>query len=250
MADLSAEQISVGQQILAAVRSVAARLHLSDAATRVAELDAIEAGLAESSLRNINYGDRPASMGGQMSSSRGPFQQLATWGPLADRTNIAKSTEMFLTGGQAGQRGLFDIAGWQTMPSWQAVQSVQQSEFSDGSNYRNQYNLASSFVTQYGSGAPTGTPSPGAVAVNASDDTSSQDNTPGWLESLLFGPAATVGAASGVDVGQALAVLALEALIVVSGLGLVVLGAWRMTGPARARATRIVQTIAPAAAAA
>jgi murein DD-endopeptidase MepM/ murein hydrolase activator NlpD len=36
---------------------------------------------------------------------------------------------MFYTGGHGGQRGLFDIHGWQSMPLWAAAQAVQVSAF-------------------------------------------------------------------------------------------------------------------------
>ena len=88
----------------------------------------------EATLVNVNYGDMMGP-GGSMSSSRGLFQQLDPWGPLADRLDPAKAAGMFLHGGAAGQKGLLDIPGWQTMPIPQAAQAVQQSEFADGSNY-------------------------------------------------------------------------------------------------------------------
>jgi hypothetical protein len=43
--------------------------------------------------------------------SRGPYQQRAPWGPLADRMDPAKSTKMFLTGGAGGQPGWKDKHG-------------------------------------------------------------------------------------------------------------------------------------------
>lgn len=69
----SASQISVGQQVIGVVKS----LGLSPADEKEAELIAIEAAEAESDLANLGYGDYPSSMGGQMSSSRGVFQQIA-----------------------------------------------------------------------------------------------------------------------------------------------------------------------------
>src|SRR5689334_21105971 len=90
---------------------------------------AVATAMQESTLRTLNYGDTMAN--GQMSSSRGPFQQLDDWGPLADRLDPAKSAAMFYTGGQAGQPGLLDIPGCEQLPLTVAAQQVQQSETPD-----------------------------------------------------------------------------------------------------------------------
>ena len=44
---------------------------------------AVATAMQESTLRTLNYGDTMSN--GRMSSSRGLFQQLDAWGPLADR---------------------------------------------------------------------------------------------------------------------------------------------------------------------
>jgi cell wall-associated NlpC family hydrolase len=90
---------------------------------------AVATAMQESTLRTLNYGDTMPN--GQMSSSRGPFQQLDAWGPLQDRLDPAKSAAMFYTGGNAGQPGLLDIPGWQQLPITVAAQRVQQSETPD-----------------------------------------------------------------------------------------------------------------------
>ena len=61
--------------------------------------------------------------------SAGLFQQRAAWAPLADRMDPVKSATMFYTGGQAGQHGLLDIPGWESMPLTVAAQTVQVSGF-------------------------------------------------------------------------------------------------------------------------
>jgi murein DD-endopeptidase MepM/ murein hydrolase activator NlpD len=61
--------------------------------------------------------------------SVGIFQQRDAWGPIADRMDVATSARMFFTGGQAGQRGLLDIAGWQQLSVAAAAQAVQVSAF-------------------------------------------------------------------------------------------------------------------------
>lgn len=118
----------------------------------------------EATLVNVNYGDMMGP-GGSMSSSRGLFQQLDPWGPLADRLDPAKAAAMFLHGGAAGQKGLLDIPGWQNMPIPQAAQAVQQSEFADGSNYAGNLGATDAIVASIlqGQTVPEG-PDPAAIA--------------------------------------------------------------------------------------
>ena len=80
----------------------------------------IATAMQESGLRNLAYGDR---------DSVGLFQQRAGWGTFAQRTDPAQAAAMFFTGGHAGQPGLLDISGWQSMPVTQAAQAVQRSAF-------------------------------------------------------------------------------------------------------------------------
>ena len=87
---------------------------------------AVATAMQESTLRTLDYGDIMAN--GRMSSSRGLFQQLDAWGPLADRLDPGRSAAMFYTGGQAGQPGLLDITGWEQLPLTVAAQRVQQSQ--------------------------------------------------------------------------------------------------------------------------
>lgn len=147
MSTYSPDQIANGGQVLAAVQA-----DVPPSERSAASLDAIMAALTESTLHNDNYGDIMSN--GQMSSSRGLFQQISAWGPLAQRENAYDAASMFLTGGQQGQPGLLDINGWQNMPPWQAVQAVQQSEFSDGSNYEANMGTAQQFLAQYGGNIP------------------------------------------------------------------------------------------------
>jgi hypothetical protein len=81
---------------------------------------AIATAMQESGMRNLHYGDR---------DSLGMFQQRTAWGPAAQRMDAAGSSRMFYTGGAAGQRGLLDIHGWQSMPVARAAQAVQVSAF-------------------------------------------------------------------------------------------------------------------------
>ena len=92
----------------------------------------IDVAITESTLVNVGFGD---IQNGSMTTSRGLFQQIAAWAPEADRMDPVRSATMFYTGGQAGQKGLTSVAGWQSMPVPTAAQAVEGSEFSSGSNY-------------------------------------------------------------------------------------------------------------------
>lgn len=81
---------------------------------------AVATALQESTLNNLGYGDR---------DSLGLFQQRASWGSRAQRMDPATSAGMFYGGGQGGQPGLLQVAGWQTMPLTVAAQAVQHSGF-------------------------------------------------------------------------------------------------------------------------
>lgn len=85
-------------------------------------ITALMAGIVESGLRNLSYGDR---------DSVGVFQQRNAWGSFEQRTNVAESARMFFQGGHGGQRGLFDIKNRNSMSMGQAAQAVQVSAFPD-----------------------------------------------------------------------------------------------------------------------
>lgn len=83
---------------------------------------ALAAGMQESGLRPLNYGDR---------DSIGVFQQRTPWGSFHDRITPTTAARMFYTGGHGGQRGLLDIPGWQHLPVTRAAQAVQVSAYPD-----------------------------------------------------------------------------------------------------------------------
>lgn len=89
---------------------------------------ALATAMQESSLRNINYGDR---------DSLGLFQQRpsAGWGTPTQLTNASHATRLFFGGAsnpnRGVTRGLLDIAGWQSMSLTQAAQKVQISAYPD-----------------------------------------------------------------------------------------------------------------------
>lgn len=80
--------------------------------------------------------------------SVGIMQQRDLWGPMAVRMNVTEAAKMFYTGGRAGQRGLLDIKGWETMSIAQAAQAVQVSAFPDA--YAQWESLAAKAVQDLG----------------------------------------------------------------------------------------------------
>jgi murein DD-endopeptidase MepM/ murein hydrolase activator NlpD len=97
---------------------------------------AIATARQEASMLNLASQANPGSLGHPHDGvapgdhdSVGIFQQRDAWGPIADRMDVAASARMFFTGGQAGQRGLLDVPGWQAMSVAAAAQGVQVSAF-------------------------------------------------------------------------------------------------------------------------
>jgi LysM repeat protein len=85
---------------------------------------ALATAMQESSLRNIDYGDR---------DSVGLFQQRTStgWGTIDDIMNPYHSAFLFYQGRSGYTRGLLDISGWQSMPLTVAAQKVQVSAYPD-----------------------------------------------------------------------------------------------------------------------
>lgn len=84
---------------------------------------ALATAMQESTLRNLNYGDR---------DSQGLFQQrpVSGWGSVADITNPVKSAQAFYgVAAHTGNTGLLDIPGWRKMQVTAAAQAVQRSAF-------------------------------------------------------------------------------------------------------------------------
>jgi LysM repeat protein len=87
---------------------------------------ALATAMQESSLRNINYGDR---------DSLGLFQQRPStgWGTPEQVLDAAHAARLFYGGplnpNKGKTRGLLDIPGWQSMSLTQAAQAVQISAF-------------------------------------------------------------------------------------------------------------------------
>lgn len=87
---------------------------------------ALATAMVESSMRNLDYGDR---------DSLGLFQQRPSqgWGTAEQITNVDRSIRVFYGGPKdpngSATRGLLDIAGWQRMSFTGAAQAVQVSAY-------------------------------------------------------------------------------------------------------------------------
>jgi LysM repeat protein len=83
---------------------------------------ALATAMQESSLRNINWGDR---------DSVGLFQQRPStgWGTVDQIMDPAHAARLFYDGNPGYTRGLRDIAGWESMPLTVAAQRVQISAY-------------------------------------------------------------------------------------------------------------------------
>ncbi len=104
--------------------SVGASLGVSDFGLVIA----LAAAMQESSLRNLNYGDR---------DSLGLFQQRPStgWGTPAQVMDTTYASRLFFGGpsnpNRGNTNGLLDISGWQSMTVTQAAQAVQRSAYPD-----------------------------------------------------------------------------------------------------------------------
>lgn len=109
---LTREQRDNAQTII----SVARELNIPSRGVQVALMTALQ----ESTLRNLDHGDR---------DSVGIFQQRANWGSLEERMDPVYEAKAFF-GGPLGPnhgtpKGLLDIPNWQTQTLGEAAQAVQ-----------------------------------------------------------------------------------------------------------------------------
>ncbi|PZQ87869.1 MAG: peptidoglycan-binding protein LysM [Leifsonia xyli] len=106
---------------------------------------ALAAAMQESSMRNINYGDR---------DSLGLFQQRPStgWGTPDQILNASHAARLFYGGpsnpNKGNTRGLLDIKGWQSMSVTQAAQAVQISAYPNA--YAKWETSATSWLAQLG----------------------------------------------------------------------------------------------------
>lgn len=112
---LSQEQADNAAKIIAVAKKLKVSMR--------GQVVAIATALQESSLNNLDHGDR---------DSLGLFQQRPSqgWGSTSEVRDVVKSTEAFF--GRAkhtNNPGLLDVKGWQKMPITVAAQTVQGSGF-------------------------------------------------------------------------------------------------------------------------
>jgi murein DD-endopeptidase MepM/ murein hydrolase activator NlpD len=100
----------------------------------------IATALQESGLRNLSYGDR---------DSVGLFQQRASWGSVAIRTDPAQSARLFYV-------ALAKVQGWRELSVTRAAQAVQRSAFPTA--YAKHEKPATGLVALFRSKAKVGTP--------------------------------------------------------------------------------------------
>ena len=111
---LDPQQLGVAQNLI----RVGQQLHVPARGWVVA----LAAGMQESGLRPLAYGDR---------DSIGVFQQRTPWASYGERLNPVTAARMFYAGGRGGQPGLLDKSGWQSMSVAVAAQAVQASAYPD-----------------------------------------------------------------------------------------------------------------------
>jgi cell wall-associated NlpC family hydrolase len=102
----------------ATIVKVATDMGLGDQGATIGVMTAI----TESTLDNVGHGDGPGP------SSRGLFQQMPSWGPLAVRMSPAGAAGLFFD-------RMVQIDNWRTRDPWLVAQKVQGSQFANGSNY-------------------------------------------------------------------------------------------------------------------
>ena len=141
---INATQLKYAQGIIAACR---ARKLPHDQCQRLADI-ALETALTESGLRMYANANNPESLKlphdavGSDHGSVGLFQQqvggavnsTGNWGTTAELMDPVVSTKKFLD-------ALLGL-DWMPMTNWAAAQTVQNSAFADGSNYRSNDALA------------------------------------------------------------------------------------------------------------
>ena len=107
---------------------------------------ALATAMQESTLINVNYGDR---------DSLGLFQQRTSqgWCTVAQCVDpVLAALAFYGIASHTSNPGLVDISGWQSMPVTHAAQAVQRSGFPDA--YAKWESLARDIVA-HESGAPT-----------------------------------------------------------------------------------------------
>jgi len=133
--DLDDEQVAIA----AAIIQVGRQRQLPPRAWQVA----LQAGMTESRLHNLNYGDRDSLGIFQMRPSTG-------WGTPAQVTDVEYQINAFYGGPDfpPGNPGLLDVQGWEQMRPGDAAQAVERSAFPD--RYHAWESLAATLIGQLG----------------------------------------------------------------------------------------------------
>ncbi|MFJ6355032.1 peptidase M23 [Streptomyces sp. NPDC092046] len=164
---------------------VAERGGMSGQATLIGLMTALQ----ESTLLNIDYGDR---------DSLGLFQQRPSqgWGRRDQILNPEYASAMFFFGAASGSpRGLTDIRGWESMPLWKAAATVQRPAEEYAKLYAGQEDAAREIASQAGidlqraaqtgpalpEGGATGAPGPSGEPADPEECYPDNDGTPGKL---------------------------------------------------------------------
>jgi peptidoglycan DL-endopeptidase CwlO len=160
---LDPEQISIATAIV----QIGQQRQLPPRAWQVA----LQAGMTESRLHNLNYGDRDSLGIFQMRPSMG-------WGSPTELQDVVYQVHAFYGGPDypPGNRGLLDVPGWEQMRPGDAAQAVERSAFPD--RYHTWEGLAAALIQQLGNvsnpsgcvqppGLPGDVPPPTAAAGTA-----------------------------------------------------------------------------------
>jgi len=133
--DLDDEQVAVA----AAIVRIGQQRQLPPRAWQVA----LQAGMTESRLHNLSYGDRDSVGIFQMRPSTG-------WGSVAQLQDVDYQVNAFYGGQEVppGNPGLLDLSGWEQLRPGDAAQAVERSAFPD--RYHTWEALAASLIEQLG----------------------------------------------------------------------------------------------------
>lgn len=119
------QKVTLGGEQLTNAATITAVAHEKAVSDR-GQVIALMAALQESTLRNLDYGDR---------DSLGLFQQRAGWGSATERQTPRYAAAAFFGGADGPNRGsppgLLDTPGWEQMGLGQAAQAVQVSAYPD-----------------------------------------------------------------------------------------------------------------------
>lgn len=138
--ELTGDQLDAGQrEIAAAIIAIGQQRGLPARAWQIA----LQAGMTESRLRNLDHGDRDSVGIFQMRPSTG-------WGTVEQLRDVAYQVHAFYGGPDhpPGNPGLLDVPGWEQMRPGDVAQAVERSAFPD--RYHEWETLAAALVAELG----------------------------------------------------------------------------------------------------